>query len=86
MFSSFNANEDEDKEAIQAVVRNMFNELSSLEKSDVDEYVEEITNGRLESQIYDCKLISVSDIIEENKIEKIDLLKIDAEKSELEYN
>ena len=84
VFSSFNANEDEDKEAIQAVVRNMFNELSSLEKSDVDEYVEEITNGRLESQTYDCKLISVSDIIEENKIEKIDLLKIDAEKSELD--
>ena len=84
VFSSFNANEEEDKEAIQSVVRNMFNELNSLEKNDVEEYVEEITNGRLESRIYECKLISVSDIIKENKIEKIDLLKIDAEKSELE--
>ena len=50
----------------------------------MDEYVEEITSGRLESQAYDCQLISVSDIIKENNIEKIDLLKIDAEKSELE--
>ena len=84
VFSSFNANEDEDKEAIQAVVRNMFNEMGSLETDETEEYVKEITNERLNSQTYECKLLSVSDIIEENKIKKIDLLKIDAEKSELE--
>ena len=84
VFSSFNANEDEDKEAIQAVVRNMFNEMGSLERVETEEYVKEITNERLNSQTYECKLLSVSDIIEENKIEKIDLLKIDAEKSELD--
>ena len=83
VFSSFNADEDEDKEAIQAVVRNMFNELNSLDKNDMEKYVKEITDGRLESQTYECELISVSDIIGGNKIEKIDLLKIDAEKSEL---
>ena len=84
VFSGFNADEVEDKKAIQAVVRNMLNAISITNPGDLEEYVEELTNGRLESQIYDCPLISVSDIISDNHIEKIDLLKIDAEKSELE--
>ncbi len=42
-----------------------------------------LTSGRLESKSYECRLLSVSDIIRENNIKKIDLLKIDAEKSEL---
>ncbi len=84
VFSSFNANEEEDKKAIQAVVRNILNEVSNADTGDLEDYVEELTSGRLESQTYDCQLISVSDIIKENHIEKIDLLKIDAEKSELE--
>src|SRR6185369_7257271 len=33
---------------------------------------------------HECQLTSVSDIIRENRIDKIDLLKIDAEKSELD--
>ena len=84
VFSGFNTDEVEDKKAIQAVVRNMLNAISITDPGDLEEYVEELTNGRLESQIYDCPLISVSDIISDNHIEKIDLLKIDAEKSELE--
>jgi FkbH-like protein/FkbM family methyltransferase len=81
VFSSFNANENEDKEAIQAVVRNMLREVTDGESA--EEFLEEITNGRLESELYVCELLSVSDIISENKIAKINLLKIDAEKSEL---
>ncbi|HSU87354.1 MAG TPA: HAD-IIIC family phosphatase, partial [Terriglobia bacterium] len=50
----------------------------------VEEYVNELTADRLRRQTYECQMTSVSDIIRENRIRKIDLLKIDAEKSELD--
>ncbi|MEO8231773.1 MAG: FkbM family methyltransferase [Ignavibacteriota bacterium] len=84
VFSSFNPDETEDKEAIKAVVRNLLNNVSESDEDSLEEYVEEMTNGRLESTSYECQLLSVSDIIKENNIEIIDLLKIDAEKSELD--
>jgi FkbH-like protein/FkbM family methyltransferase len=83
VFSSFNPDENEDKDAIQAVVRNLLKD-SSAYGDDLAEYVDEVTSGRLESSSYVCRLLSVSDIIRENNIDKIDLLKIDAEKSELD--
>jgi FkbH-like protein/FkbM family methyltransferase len=83
VFSSFNADQKEDSEAIQAVVRNIIKDSSDPDDDSLDEYVKEMTEGRLESKYYECQLLSVSDIIKQNNIEKIDLLKIDAEKSEL---
>jgi amino acid adenylation domain-containing protein/FkbM family methyltransferase len=44
----------------------------------LDELVEE----RLTSEEYTCRLRTISEVIEENGIERIDLLKIDVEKSE----
>ncbi|MCK5345467.1 MAG: FkbM family methyltransferase, partial [Candidatus Heimdallarchaeota archaeon] len=84
VFSSFNPDEGEDIEAIQAVVRNMLKDATSSDSESLEEYVQEITSGRLESESYTCQLLSVSDIIEQNNIEYIDLLKIDAEKSEID--
>jgi len=84
VFSSFNPDEGEDIEAIQAVVRNLLKDATSSDSESLEEYVQEITSGRLESEAYTCQLLSVSDIIEQNNIESIDLLKIDAEKSELD--
>ena len=84
VFSSFYSDEKEDKEAIRAVVRNMLKSETAIEASALEEYVEELTAGRLYSKIYSVRLISISDIIRENRLEKIDLLKIDAEKSELD--
>jgi FkbH-like protein/FkbM family methyltransferase len=82
VFSGFHSDEIEDREAIQTVVRNMLNSESI--EGDVEEYVSELTADRLQRRTYDCRLTSVSDLIRENEIDKIDLLKIDAEKSELE--
>jgi len=83
VFSGFHSDETEDREAIQSVVRNMLNsELVAGES--VEEYVSELTADRLDRRTYECQLTSVSDIIRENRIDKIDLLKIDAEKSELD--
>ena len=60
--------------------------LSGLPAADdaLEDYVAELTADRLRATTQECRLTSVSDIIRENQIERIDLLKIDAEKSELE--
>jgi FkbH-like protein/FkbM family methyltransferase len=82
VFSGFHSDETEDREAIQAIVRNMLKE--STEGDSVEEYVNELTADRLRRKTYECQLVSVSDIIREQRIERIDLLKVDAEKSELD--
>ena len=81
VFSGFHADETEDRAAIQTVVRNILNGQSAAGES-VEEYVNELTADRLRRRTYECQLTSVSDIIRENRIDTINLLKIDAEKSE----
>ena len=61
-------------------MRNMLNSASVAGES-VEEYVNELTADRLRRKTHECQLTSVSDIIREHQIDKIDLLKIDAEKS-----
>jgi FkbH-like protein/FkbM family methyltransferase len=83
VFSGFYSHETEDREAIQAVVRNLLNRESVAGES-VEEYVDELTADRLHHKTHECRLTSVSDMIREHRIDRIDLLKIDAEKSELD--
>jgi FkbH-like protein/FkbM family methyltransferase len=83
VFSGFHADETEDRQAIQTVVRNMLKSESVAGES-AEEYVNELTADRLRRRTHECRLTSVSDIIRGNQIDKIDLLKIDAEKSELD--
>ena len=83
VFSGFHSDEREDREAIQAVVRDILTKESIADEF-VDEYVDALTADRLRGQACECRLISVSDLIRDNGIERIDLLKIDAEKSELD--
>ncbi len=82
VFSGFHSDETEDREAIQAIVRNMLSK--SIPGESVEEYVKELTAGRMARKSYECQLKSLSDIIRENRIDKIDLLKIDAEKAEVD--
>ena len=83
VFSSFHPDEDEDRAAVQAVARNVLqNELAGTGTvRDAD--IAEITAHRLRAEKSECPLTSISDIIRENGIAKIHLLKIDAEKCEL---
>jgi amino acid adenylation domain-containing protein/FkbM family methyltransferase len=46
--------------------------------------LEELLDDRLQTETYECRLRRLSDVIAEEEIEQIDLLKIDVEKSELE--
>jgi amino acid adenylation domain-containing protein/FkbM family methyltransferase len=63
----------------------MLNREQSQNKEELSrEQVEEIVNERLNTEVYTCPVKSLSRVIVENKIEIIDLLKIDVEKGELD--
>jgi FkbM family methyltransferase len=47
-------------------------------------YADELLEGRFESQTFTCQLRTVSDVIRENEVERINLLKLDVEKAELD--
>ena len=83
VFSGFYSDVSEDRAAINAVVRNVLNNEAAAGDESLEGSISELTADRLLRRTYQCRLISVSDIIRENRIEKIHLLKIDAEKSEL---
>jgi FkbH-like protein/FkbM family methyltransferase len=83
VFSGFHSDDLEDRAAIQAVVRNIMTK-ASVPADAVDELVREITADRLTGRSHECKLVSISDVIREHRIETVDLLKIDAEKSEID--
>ncbi len=83
VFSSFHADADEDETAVREVVINMLEDSGITDGEALDKYVAELMEDRMNSIPYTCQLRSLSDIIRENGIQKIDLLKVDAEKSEL---
>ena len=84
VFSGFHADLAEDRESIHAVVRNALNRQISLAPEEVDTYVAELAAERLHSTTITCGVTSLSDIIRDHNLTTIDLLKIDAEKSELD--
>jgi FkbH-like protein/FkbM family methyltransferase len=84
VFSTFHSSLEEDRQAIQAVVENMVKGELGGDGEAVDGYVAEFMTDRLERKIFQCPLVSVSDIIRENGLQRVDLLKVDAEKCELE--
>ncbi len=84
VFSTFHPAIDEDREAIEAIVRNVvrtnLNGNGSL--TERDGAVNKWMAGRLKQHTFECALTSVTQIIRDNNLRHIDLLKIDAEKSE----
>src|SRR5262249_25155051 len=83
VFSGFHADEAIDREAIRTVVRNTLSRETSLDHDAMEGYVTEFMADRLRHMTLECRVTSVSEIIREHGIDRIDLLKIDAEKSEL---
>lgn len=82
VFSSFNADTEEDETAVREVVINMLTDSGISNDDKLTQYVDELMADRMHSTSYTCQLKSLSDIIEAHQIENIDLLKVDAEKSE----
>jgi amino acid adenylation domain-containing protein/FkbM family methyltransferase len=48
------------------------------------EFADELLAGRFSAEYFDCPLKTVSQVMRENQIERVDLLKVDVEKSELD--
>ncbi|WP_158517254.1 non-ribosomal peptide synthetase [Moorena producens] len=83
VFSSFNADTTQDEKALRAIILNMLRRYNSLEEVALNQVADEFLAGRLEQQTYKAQLRTLSSIIDDYNIEQIDLLKLDAEKSEL---
>lgn len=77
VFSGFFADEARDRAALEAIVRN------TLRGAAADEDVAQLTAERLRRTTHECRMTTVSEIIREHGLRRVDLLKIDAEKSEL---
>jgi amino acid adenylation domain-containing protein/FkbM family methyltransferase len=54
------------------------------ESSLIENHIEMMTEDSMHSEDYECQLLSFSEIVEKHQIEKVDLLKIDVERSELD--
>jgi len=83
VFSTFHADQTEDGRAIHAVAANLAREQSRGAAMPDDELIDELLVDRLNFRTVACSVISVSDIIRENGLRRVDLLKVDAEKCEL---
>ncbi len=85
VFSSFYADAGEDHAAVEAIVANMVRTSLGEDAAQdaIDAAVASFMNGRMNSQTLQCELRNVSSIIRQHNIDRIDLLKLDAEKSEL---
>jgi amino acid adenylation domain-containing protein/FkbM family methyltransferase len=66
----------EEKEVIKSFL------LNQQQIEGDDQLLEELLTARLTSERITCPLKTLSDVIRENNVEKIDLLKVDVEKSE----
>jgi amino acid adenylation domain-containing protein/FkbM family methyltransferase len=56
----------------------------STERSALSQFAEQIAEARSGSQSFLCEIRRLSDVIRETRVDRIDLLKIDVEKSELD--
>jgi amino acid adenylation domain-containing protein/FkbM family methyltransferase len=74
-----------DREVLKSGVLNMLREDSETEgysSEELEAIIGERVSERLTSEQITCQLKTISEVIRENDIQRIDLLKIDAEKSE----
>jgi len=85
VFSSFYADAGDDHAAVEAIVANMVRTSLGEDATPqaIDAAVASFMDGRMNSQTLQCELRNVSSIIREHNVTRIDLLKLDAEKSEL---
>ncbi|NET03602.1 MAG: FkbM family methyltransferase [Symploca sp. SIO2B6] len=83
VFSGFHADNDQDEKAVRAVILNMLQQINAAQGEQLDAIADEFMAGRLDRETFQAQLRTLSSVIKEHNIERIDLLKLDAEKSEL---
>jgi FkbM family methyltransferase len=81
--SSFYGDEREEREVLRAIMRNQLHKgVNGMEE--VMKYADDILEERFKSLSFTCHLETLSNIIREHHLERIDLLKIDVQKCELD--
>ena len=81
--SSFYPDEKEEKDALQAIMLNQLRQgMAGMEQ--VMRHAGDLLDERFKSLTYECRLRTISEIILEERVERIDFLKIDVQKSELD--
>lgn len=81
--SSFYPDERQEREALRTLVRNE-RARGREGVEDLLRFEEELLAERLRHETLSCRLRTLSEVIREEGVEKIDLLKIDVEKSEMD--
>jgi amino acid adenylation domain-containing protein/non-ribosomal peptide synthase protein (TIGR01720 family)/FkbM family methyltransferase len=85
MFSGRFPNTSEERESIKRFIFHPQVDDDNGEKKQLpDDQIEEILAEQLSKRQFHCPILTLSQIIKQNRIQKIDLLKIAAEKSEIE--
>jgi rhizoxin synthesis polyketide synthase/nonribosomal peptide synthetase RhiB len=83
VFSGFHSDEAEDSATIRKVIEKAFS-ARGLSPEATREYIEVLLKDRLDQQTFECRLRTVESIVQEHGLERVDLLKVDAEKCESE--
>lgn len=79
--SSFHADAQEERAALEAIVENRRRSgVPGIEE--LLHHAEDFFAERLRSETFDCPLRTLSDVLREEGVERVDLLKVDVEKSE----
>ncbi|WP_437670500.1 FkbM family methyltransferase [Sorangium sp. So ce131] len=81
--SSFHADEAEEKHNLRAIIENQ-RRIGVAGVDQVAAHQDELLDVRFEAQTFTAKLRRLSDIIRERGVPRIDLLKVDVQKCELE--
>lgn len=81
--SSFYGDKEEEKEALRSIMLNQLRSgMTDMER--VLKHADDLLEERFRSQTFACQLRTLSDVISEQHVARIDLLKIDVQKSELD--
>jgi FkbM family methyltransferase len=81
--SSFYGNVEEEKDVLRRVLKNQ-SKAGLAEADAFAENPEEFLDARFTEMDFECPLLPLSEIIEQEGVEAIDLLKVDVQKSELD--
>ncbi|WP_437621815.1 FkbM family methyltransferase [Sorangium sp. So ce1151] len=82
--SSFHADEAEEKHVLRSIMQNQRHLGMADVVDQVGDYAEELIDARFEAVPFTAKLRRLSDVIREHGVAKIDLMKVDVQKCELE--
>jgi len=81
--SSFRANKEEEKDVLRAIIQNQLQDgMAGMDE--VMPHMNDILDERFRETSFECELVTLSDVIASHAVERIDLVKIDVQKCELE--